>query len=209
MRTPRWILFGAVLFHPVDALHADGGTVRLSERNGDYRVTVFTSPTPLRAGTVDISVFVQEIASGESVPEARITVRATPRDRTSETLCYPATTEAATNKLFQAAVFDLPESGWWDVAIAIEGLREPLEVHFEMEADEPLPYMGELAPWIAWPAAAILLFGVHQWLVRRRSQSIKKGRLSRGEPALVTLSPNQHDKNYFAPTPRREQERKD
>jgi hypothetical protein len=164
------LLLGAVLLYPLAALQADGGTVRFSERRGDHRITVFTSPTPLRAGAVDLSVFVQDGASGEMVPAARITVRLTPRDRRGETISQLATTTAATNKLFKAAVFDLPEPGWWDVAILIEGLRNPLEVHFEMEADEPMPRLSEIAPWIAWPGAVILLFFVHQGLVRRKAR---------------------------------------
>jgi hypothetical protein len=209
LRSACLLLLGVVLFPSAADLHADGGSVRLSERKGGYRISVFTSPTPLRAGTVDISVFVQDVASGEPVPQARILVRATPRDQSGEALCHPATTEAATNKLFQAAVFNLPQSGWWDMAIAIEGLREPLEVHFDMEVGEPLPRLGDLALWIAWPAAAILLFCVHRWLVGKKARSIKKGRLSRGEPALVTLSPNQRDTNINAPATKRLQERID
>jgi hypothetical protein len=117
---------------------------------------------------VDISVFVQDASTGEPVPEARITVRATPRDHLEAAIQERATTEVATNKLFQAAVFELPEPGWWEVAVVVDGLRERIEVHFEMQADEPLPHYWEITPWIVWPAAVVLLFCVHQWLVRRK-----------------------------------------
>jgi hypothetical protein len=167
LRNARLLLLAIVFLHPLGSLHADGGALRLSERRGDYRISVFTSPTPPRAGPVDISVLVQDAATGEPVPEARITVRAMPRDRPESAIHQRATTEAATNKLFQAAVFDLPEPGWWDVSITVEGIREPIEVHFEMEAGAALPRMWEMLPWIAWPALVILLFCVHKWLVRR------------------------------------------
>ncbi len=184
------------LLQPLAALHADGGMVRLSERRGDYRITVFTSPNPLRAGPVDVSVFVQDATTGEPISGAQITVRARARAYPDESLIYPATIEAATNKLFQAAAFDLPEAGWWDVAIKVEGLREPVEVYFEMEADQPLPLVWELIPWIAWPIVVIVLFFVHKWLVQRKrwdSSRIKKAGFPKGEPALVTLSPNQRN----------------
>jgi hypothetical protein len=170
LRIARWILLGVVFFLPRALLHADGGTLRFSERKGPYRIGVFTSPTPLRAGLMDVSVFVQDVASGEPVAAARITVCAAPRDSRGETICQRATTAAATNKLFQAAVFEVHKSGWWDVAIRIEGLDEPLQAHFEMEVGEPLPRLEELAPWIVWPGGAIVLFFVHQWLVRRKSR---------------------------------------
>ncbi len=170
----RLLLFVAVLLQPRGVLLADGGAVRLSERRGDYRISVFTSPTPLRAGPVDISVFVQNAATGQPIPEARITLRAVPRDHSEAAIEERATMEAATNKLFQAAVFDLPEPGWWDVAITVEGLRERIEVQFDMEAGEPLPRFWEMTPWIIWPAAAVLLFCVHQWLVRRKAQGLRR-----------------------------------
>jgi hypothetical protein len=166
------------------------------ERRGDYRITVFTSPTPLRAGPVDVSVFVQDAATGEPIRDAQITVRASPRGCPEAAIHQSATTDAATNKLFQAALFDLPDAGWWDVTIIVEGLRQPVEVHFEMEADQPLPRVWEMMPWIAWPAFVVLLFFVHKWLVQRkerRSQRVKEAGSPEGEPALVTLSPNQRN----------------
>lgn len=145
--------------------------MRLSERKGDYRITVFTSPTPLRAGPVDISVFVRDAITDEPIAECDIVVRVTPRGCSDDAIQQPATTASATNKLFQATVFDLPTSGWWDVTVRIDGPREPVEISFAMEADEPLPRVWEMAPWIVWPIGAILLFLVHKrlvWLKSRR-----------------------------------------
>src|SRR5262249_29946752 len=103
---------------------ADGGAVRLSEQVGAYQVTVFTAPTPFRAGPVDVSVLVLDAATAEHVPEARVTVRLT-ASGSGRTLVYPATAEAATNKLFHAANLELPKPGWWDVEVAIEGPHGP------------------------------------------------------------------------------------
>ncbi len=50
-----WIVLGAA----TSVAWADGGAVRFLERRGDRLVTVFTSPTPLRAGPVDVSVLLQ------------------------------------------------------------------------------------------------------------------------------------------------------
>jgi hypothetical protein len=163
------ILLLGVLLHPPGAVHADGGAVRLSERKGDHQITVFTSPTPLRVGPVDVSVLVLDSLGGTPISPTQILVRATPRGHPENGISHPATLEAATNKLFRTALFDLPEPGVWDVEIVIEGLREPLRVHFEMEAEEPLTGLADLGPWIAWPAVAILVFALHQWLVRRKA----------------------------------------
>jgi hypothetical protein len=142
--------------------------VCLSERKGAYHITVFASPVPPRAGPVDVSVLVQDAVTGEPAPQARVLVRATPRGNPGGEISHLATPEAATNKLFQAAVFDLPGPGSWDVEVVFEDQTGALRVHFEMQVGESLPAPGEMAPWVAWPAAAILLFGVHQWLARRK-----------------------------------------
>jgi hypothetical protein len=150
-------------------VRADGGVPRLSERVGGYRVSVFTSPTPIRAGPVDISVLVQDADSGELVPGARVTVRAVPRDHPEAAVSHPATSEAATNKLYRAAVFELPEPGWWDMDVTVEGGRGPAHVRFAVEAADPLPRWWALAPWVGWPALAVALFSLHQVLVRRKA----------------------------------------
>src|SRR5262245_4227648 len=90
------LLFSSFILHPSSSARADGGAVRLRERVGAYQLTVFTSPTPLRAGPVDVSVLVQDAATEEYVPDARVIVRLT-AGGTGEVLEYPATTETATN----------------------------------------------------------------------------------------------------------------
>ena len=149
---------------------ADGGALRLSQRQGPYRVSVFTSPTPPRAGPVDVSVFVQDAATGEPVSDVTVLVRATPRGRPGETIECAATTEAATNKLFRAAVFELPEAGPWELEVRVEGPHGPATVRLEVEAAEAAPRWRTLWPWFGWPALAVGLFVVHRRLARRRQR---------------------------------------
>jgi hypothetical protein len=160
-------LFSSLVLHPSSA-RADEGAVRLRQRAGGYQIAVFTSPTPFRAGPVDVSVFVQDAATGECVPEAQVNVclKASGSGRTLE--CR-ATTEAATNRLFQAAVFELPERGWWDVEVAVDGPHGPALLRFGVEADGPATRWLELWPWFAWLALVVALFGFHQVLVRQRT----------------------------------------
>jgi hypothetical protein len=164
----RLVVGVVVLLFPSALLRADGGVVRLREQAGPYQVTVFTSPTPFRAGPVDISVLVQNASSGQCVTEMRITVHLTSRTG-GRVLEVPATTEAATNKLLHAAVFELPQPGWWEVEITIEAADGPAVVRFGVQAEEPAPRWLELWPWFAWPVVVVVLFAVHQVLVRRRN----------------------------------------
>src|SRR6266436_2880459 len=103
-RTLLCILLSSALY-PLPLARADGGAVRLSEVVGSYRITLFTSPTPVRAGLVDVSVLVQDAASSQPVPEARVSVKLAPRGRPNESIAQIASTAAATNKVLQAAVF--------------------------------------------------------------------------------------------------------
>jgi hypothetical protein len=107
--------------------------LRLSRREGGYRVSVFTEPTPFRAGPVDISVLVQDASTGEPLPEAQVAVDLTSRDRPGKHIRCTATTAAASNKLFKAAVLDLVEQGWWEVVVAVDGSRGSVQLRFDLE----------------------------------------------------------------------------
>jgi hypothetical protein len=145
---------------------ADGGTLRLSAVEGAYRISVFTAPAPFRAGPVDISILVQDRATGEPVPSARANVRLTQAGQPA--LAVPATFSAATNKLFRSARFDLPDSGLWKIQVQIDGPSGAVALSGDVEAGAAAPEWQELWLWIGWPGAAIALFGIHHVLVRRK-----------------------------------------
>jgi hypothetical protein len=150
----------------------DGGTVRASERCGPYRVTAFSSPVPLRAGPVDVSVLVQDDRT-RAVADVPVTVRVSPAGRAGPTMTRAATTEAATNKLLKAALFELPTAGTYDVAVEVNG--QPA-VRFSMDAGEPLPGLPALAWWVGWPALAVAAFVLHRALVRRKVRDASQRR---------------------------------
>jgi hypothetical protein len=155
------------------AARGDGGTVRASERRGDYQVTVFTSPTPFRAGPVDVSVLVQDAATKRPVSDVAVTLLLSPVGQPERVMVHPATVETATNKLFHSAKFDLPEAGRWLVQVQVGEPPEAAEVRLEVEAAEPLPRWREMAEWIFLPVVPIALFIVHQVLVRRQEGRLR------------------------------------
>jgi hypothetical protein len=171
------LLVSSFILHPSSFLRADGGTMRLSEKRGEYVITVFTAPAPFRAGPVDISVLVQDAVTGEPLPQTQVTVRMTKPGQPA--LENPATSEAATNKLLHAAQFELPEPGRWQLEVQVEGVDGPAVIGGELEAAPPLPRWRELWPWIGWPAVAIALFGIHQALARRFAVGIHRPRAAK------------------------------
>lgn len=150
------------------AARADGGLVRLSEKHGPYRITVFTSPTPLQAGWMDASVFVQDAASGAVASDVEIVIAVAPAGRPEQTQHYPATREAATNKLFRAARLELPHAGKWELSVIVQSPGTKAHAGCLLDVAAPSPTIRGLAWWIAWPLLPLVFFAVHQVLVHRR-----------------------------------------
>ena len=103
---------------------ANGGIVRISEAPvGPWLVTVYSSPTPLRTGEVDISTLVQD--SADAIVDVPITVDATPVGFVAEPVQAAATRRQATNKLFKAAKFDIGVPGDWQFRVRVGSAAVP------------------------------------------------------------------------------------
>ena len=110
--------------------HADGGIVRLCEVRAGRRITIFTAPTFLSTGPMDVSVLVQDVASGKPVLDVPIVVSAYPITDPRRRISVRATTDAATNKLLQAAQLALPEAGMWHIEVSVEGAHQEIPARF-------------------------------------------------------------------------------
>ena len=150
---------------------ADGGKLVMSKLYNDYRISVFTSPDPLRAGTADISVLLQNAESAQPIDDAQVYLKLTPRDSRAQSIVATATMDTATNKLLYAAFLELPAPGWWDVEISGSADGQPIQARFAIEVGEPLPRWLTVWPWFCWPAGLVLLFGVHRLRVSRQRRS--------------------------------------
>ena len=116
---------------------------------------------------MDISALVQNAVTHEPVPDVHVTIKATHSDRPGVVISQPATTEVATNKLFQAATLNLKQPGWWHLELCLDGPLGETEIGLDVEAANPLPKSLAMWPWLSWPALPILLFVAHQFLARR------------------------------------------
>jgi len=179
---PSIVAVGCLLLGPCCArVCADMGRLVLAERQGDYQVSVFVSPEPLRAGPVDISVLLQNAETGQPIDDAEVNLRLTSGVAGEPAIHAIATQAAATNKLLRAALIELPSPGSWDVEIAYVADRTPgRPIRFNIEAAQPLPQWLTVWPWFSWPAAVALLFGIHRWIVARTNSS-RSSRISTAE----------------------------
>ncbi len=115
-------------------------------------------------------MLVQDADSGRTLDDATIVVELTSPDHALPPLRAIAVTDAATNQLFRAALFDLPTPGEWHVRVecTTPAHPAPATVAFTMNAAAPLPPWLTVWPWFTWPAVAVLLFAIHRVLVKRR-----------------------------------------
>lgn len=148
--------------------HGDGGAVQLRETEGRFVVTVFTAPTPLRAGAADVSVLVQDRDTHEPVLDAEILIVLTPLHQNGAGIRAAATRAVATNKLLYAAVMDVPSAGIWDLRVSVRRGHEAATVAGQVTFAASVPPLLAHWPYLAFPPVAVLVFVVHQW---RRSRS--------------------------------------
>ena len=116
------LLLAPLLVLLAPPLLANGGTVRISRAPlGPYLVTIYSSPTPLRTGEVDVSVLVQDSANEVLAPAVMVEARpvALAEGATAEPIRIEATRAQATNKLFQAAKFDVMAPGEWEFRVEV------------------------------------------------------------------------------------------
>lgn len=144
---------------------ADGGVVRIHQKAGPFIVTVFSAPSPLRAGPVDISVLVQRGEDGQPVLKGEVFVRL--RSAGGISVTKRATRDAAQNKLLYSAVMNLPEPGEWELEITVEQDKGTASVLGHMTAAAPRPFLLSYWGSLSLPPVIVALFALNQALKRR------------------------------------------
>jgi hypothetical protein len=147
-------------------LCADGGTLQLRQSSGPFVLSVFTAPATLRAGNIDFSVLVQQVAGLAPVLDADVEVRAENGD--GIIVSKAATHDNAQNKLLYAASLNLSSPGDWTFKVIVRQHDAAAQVSGKlvMEASEPR-FLAHWPQWVFVPTL-VLLFILHQWLKGRR-----------------------------------------
>lgn len=175
----QWTVGIALLVASLHDSRADGGAVLAQQTAGAYQVTVFASPSPLRAGPTDFSVMIQDAKTGAPVLDRTVSidVKSAP-DSTSDAWVAPccsmtsadgpvaATRANAQNKLLYAANVVLPAAGLHDIAVQIDGESGP-KLNSQVEVLPPAPPAASYWPWLAAPPFLIGAFALNQRLRRR------------------------------------------
>ena len=153
---------------PIDA-HG-GGTLQLSDAlAGPYRLAVWTSPEPVRAGELHVTVGVE---SGDGVPDgivldAVVEVLIAERSDGGERLSGFATTAQSSNKFMYEVDFELPESGSYLVVINVSGAEGQGSTTFDLDV-LPVEPSDRLGVVLVVGCAAMLC----AWLFLRRRANV-------------------------------------
>jgi hypothetical protein len=147
----------------------DGGTVRLRHEASDLVITVFTSPSPLSVGPVDISVLLQNREGLEPVLDAKVSLALRTDDSGIELQARP-TREQARNKLLYAAPVTLSKPGKWHIVVTVLRNGKKTDTAGILEAAAAPDKASSYTGYIAFPPVMIGLFMVRQRLIRRRSR---------------------------------------
>lgn len=167
------MLFVAIaIFARIIPAHADGGAVQFEKSSGQFVVTVFATPSPLRAGPVDISLLVRDRKDQQPVFDCQAFIQLCKEGAMS--IPSQATHEAAHNKLFYAAPVKVPESGLWELEVDIQHGDDSISVAGEIAVASSNPLL--LVYWrsLALPPVFISLFAVNQWLKRRSVKGVSR-----------------------------------
>lgn len=97
---------------------------------------MFTSPTPIVVGTVDVSVSVERADTGDLEPDARIIVTAQPLGHSGQPGVFEATHDQASDPNFYAANVRLDSTGRWRLDVQVIGLRGEGTVSFDVDVGE-------------------------------------------------------------------------
>jgi len=182
----HWVLgIGFLACALIHESRADGGAVLTQEVVGPYRVTLFGSPSPLRAGPADLSVMLQDAKTGEPILDRAVTLKiAAAASPGSEAWVPPccsmkttsgavtATHAAAQNKLLYAANVLLPASGPHAITITVnDSSSQPSTLNSQLTIEPPAPPLTNYWAFLAFPPLLVGGFALNQRLRRRASDS--------------------------------------
>ncbi len=170
------ILWAAILVLAVPGvILANGGTLRVANAvMGDYRVSVFTDPTPVRPDSLDVSVLILQ-QGVEGIPDGvEVTLRTelleirNPEEAPAGVYLgmgemLRATREQADDPRYYAAKFGLGAEGTWEITVQVRGEAGRGEAAFQVRARE----QGLLGhPLTIMILALLPLAGAAWWLTR-------------------------------------------
>lgn len=159
------------LLLPAMLAWADGGKVQLQRQAGPFELTLFSDPSTVRVGRVDLSVLCQASNSKSPVLDAKVFIHMTkPGGSEIVEFTLPATHDRATNKLLYVAQLDLPSSGRWQVRVDARRGNSEASIAGELNVLPKQPVLVTSWPLFAIVPLMALLFAFNRRLRRGRER---------------------------------------
>jgi len=161
----------------VGIARADGGVVMCQRTSGPFTITVFSTEMPLRPGTADLSVLLEQTAEHLPILDGEVIFELT--HETGLIIRAEATRSQARNKLLYCSLIDLPLAGHWKMRVRAGRGNDRAEVLQDLSVAAPQPLLLSYWKLIAFPPTIIILFVMNQWLRGRRSINTPAGTVRR------------------------------
>jgi hypothetical protein len=174
---------------------ADGGAIQFQGDTGPFHVTVFTLPPILSAGSIDVTVLIQDRSKLDPLLDARVTLDLTAQagvdggkallrqEAWAPPACalnapaslanIPANLNHGENRLLYGALVQVPFSGIWKLKVNIQRDSAIKSVETLLKVNAPAP--PPLAYWQLFILPPIAVFGfiLNQRARKSRSSEVQ------------------------------------
>jgi hypothetical protein len=177
-RLLRRVSLAFLLLGGTHLLWADGGKVQLQKEAGPFLITLFSDPSEVRIGRVDLSVLCQKSGDKSTILDAKVFLHLTkPGGAEIVEFTLPASHEAATNKTLYAAHLDLPSPGKWKVKVDVRRGGDEASVSGDLNVLPKEPLLVSYWPFFVIVPLIALLFAINRRL--RRGRELRHPRAQR------------------------------
>ena len=133
------------------ALLADGGSVLFRQDAGAFTVTLFAASQPLHTGPADLSVMVQDKATGDVLLDSQVDLTLD-----GETVRFQP------NRLMQSVTVTFPHAGAWKLKLRVQRGNETAELSTDCSVEPDHSRARIVWFYVLLPVAIILLFLLYQ-----------------------------------------------
>jgi hypothetical protein len=155
------------------AAHGDGGTMLLHQDAGAFTVTLFAAPRPLQVGPADLSVMVQDRASGDVLLDPMIDLTIVPEAGNAMQQTVRLAKGQASNRLLQAATVHFSSAGEWRLMLLVQRGTDVAHLSTECAVEPDRSRATVVWFYVLLPVGIILLFVIHQGLKLRSEVKAK------------------------------------
>jgi hypothetical protein len=162
-------LLAALFFAGAYHLRADGGKVQLQKQAGPFVITLFSDPSVVRVGRVDLSVLCQRSDDKNPIIDAKVFLHLRkPGGAEIVEFTLPADHQSATNKTLYAAHLNLPTAGQWAVKVDARRGNDEASVTGNLNVLPKEPVLVTYWPYFIMVPLIALLFAINRRLKKGR-----------------------------------------